>query len=243
MSDKIILKIRNRTAEITLNNPEKLNCMGFEMLHALENALESLENDQNAGVVVFKGAGDRAFSTGADLKEYRRLTPDQEEEWIELGNRLFNRIAGFSKPTVAFLDGYAIGGGLELALTCDFRIGTSATLLSSPELQHGWLPGWGGMTRLRILVGEARAKEIVMLNEKIHSDEAVRLGLLTRVLTKGKEMEELEEILAHLASLNPLAFRLAKSALMDPGRTTGGSDLQFDIMAQKIAGNQSREEE
>ncbi len=241
MSNKIISETRGKTAIITLNNPEKLNCMGFEMLHAISDSLDRVEQDPDLNVLLIKGAGDRAFSTGADLKEFRSLSSEQAEEWIILGNSVFNRIAGFPRPVVALLDGYAIGGGLELALACDIRVGTSQTVISSPELQHGWLPGWGGMTRLRILLGEARAKEVVMLNDKIHADEAMRLGLLTRVLKVGDEEKDLESILFHLASLSPKAFRLAKAALMDPGRTTSGSDLQFDILAMNIANSNTGE--
>ena len=219
MAEKIILQVKGNVAEITLNNPQKLNCIGFEMLRALEQSLEVVADNETVRVLLFKGAGDRAFSSGADLNEYRSLTAEQAEEWILTGNRIFNNIASFPKPTVAFINGYAIGGGLEMALACDFRIGTEKAILSSPELQHGWLPGWGGMTRLRSLVGEARAKEVVMLNEKISATEALRLGLLTRILKDDDEANELPAIIDHLGSLNPAVFRLAKSGLMDADTT------------------------
>ena len=167
MEEKIILEVQGNVARITLNNPLKLNCIGFEMLRTLDHALDEISENELVHVLLIQGAGDRSFSTGADLKEYRSLSTEQGEEWIVVGNQIFNKIESFPKPTVAFINGYAIGGGLEMALACDFRIGTEKAILSSPELQHGWLPGWGGMTRLRNLVGEAKAKEVVMLNEKI----------------------------------------------------------------------------
>lgn len=234
MSKKIILEVNGKVGQITLNNPEKLNCLGFEMLEALDHALLEAASLQELRVLLIKGAGDRAFSTGADLKEFASLTRDQSDRWIRYGNEVFNALETLSIPTVAFIGGYALGGGLELALCCDFRLGTESTIFSSPELQHGWLPGWGGMTRLRRLIGEARAKEVVMLNQKIPAADALRMGLLSRVLTQGSEEEELGAFLEHLASLKPATFSLAKRALMDEGRTTRGSDIDFDTLALQL---------
>jgi len=236
MSKKVLYQEKGSIAELTLNNPEKLNCMGFQMLRELDRVMDELALKETIRVVLILGAGEKAFSTGADLKEFKTLTIDQAEEWIRAGNLLFNKISSLPKPTVAFLDGYVMGGGLELALAWDFRLGTVRTVISSPELQHGWLPGWGGLTRLRLLLGEAKAKEVVMLNERISANEALRLGLITRILKEGSEREELDFFLEHLAKLKPAVFRLAKIALMDRNRTTGDSDIQFDIQAIKITG-------
>ena len=234
MAEKILVTENKGVMEIILNNPEKMNCMGFGMLHALDEAVNRASKDSKVRVALIRGAGERAFSTGADLKEFQNLPDEKADEWIELGNEIFNKIEALPKPTVAYITGYAIGGGLELALACDFRIGTESAVVASVELQHGWLPGWGGMTRLRRLAGEARAKEIVMLCEKIPADRALEMGLLTKVVSDSKE-EELEKILEHLKSLQSKAFKLAKAALIDPARTTDGSDLQFDVLAMNIA--------
>jgi len=234
MPEKVLYQVRGSVAELTLNNPEKLNCMGFEMLRELDRVFSEIGSIDSIRAVLIRGAGERAFSTGADLKEFRSLSTSQAEEWILFGNHLFNKIALLPKPTVALLEGYVMGGGLELALACDFRLGTVRTVISSPELQHGWLPGWGGMTRLRRLLGEAKAKEVVMLNERIPATEALRLGLISRILNEGGEREEVDALMDHLINLKPAAFTLAKAALMDEGRTTEGADLQFDILAMKI---------
>jgi enoyl-CoA hydratase/carnithine racemase len=239
MAGKILTSKKERILEITLNNPEKLNCMGFEMLHALADAVDGALADNGVGALLFRGAGERAFSTGADLKEFQSLSPEKADEWIEFGNRVFNRIDTSPKPTAAFINGYAIGGGLELALACDFRFGTASAVLASVELQHGWLPGWGGMTRLRRLLGEARAKEMVMLCEKIPADRALDMGLLTRVLDEGREEEELNKLIEHLSNLKPAAFKLAKTVLMDPDRSTEGADVQFDVLAMNLANSNS----
>jgi len=233
MSGKIITNLEKGVFEIVLNNPAKLNCMGFQLLKELNDAIVRAENDSDIKAVVFKGAGDRAFSTGADLKEFRTLSDEKAAEWIVFGNEIFNRIENLNKPTVAFINGYAMGGGLELALACDFRIGTETTVICSPELQHGWLPGWGGMTRLRRLIGEIKAKEVVMLCEKISASKALNMGLFNKI--ENAEGEELKKLVSHLCGLKSSAFVLAKMALQNSARTTYGNDIQFDVLALQIA--------
>jgi enoyl-CoA hydratase/carnithine racemase len=235
MTDKILITKRKQALELTLNNPDKLNCMGFEMLRGLDDAVRKAATDPTVRALLIRGTGNRAFSTGADLKEFQSLPQEKTEEWIELGNELFNRIERFPKPTVALINGYAIGGGLELALACDFRLGSTTAVLASTEVQHGWLPGWGGMTRLRRIIGEARAKEVVLLCEKIPAEKALEMGLLTRVLNSGKEDEELDSLLEYLGGLRPDTYKLAKSVLMDPDRRTAGADVQLDVLAMKAA--------
>jgi len=230
---KIICEYINNVAYITLNNPSKLNCMGFQMLNELNNSVAKVEKDDTIKVVVFKGAGEHAFSSGADLKEFQTLPEEKKALWIEFGNEVFNRIENLKKPTIAFINGHAIGGGLELALSCDFRIGIKGTVISSPELQHGWLPGWGGMSRLRRLIGEARAKEVVMLCNKISAADALSFGILSKIDTD--ENEVLNKLISHLSSLKINAFVLAKTALQNPTRSTYGDDIQFDVLAMQIA--------
>lgn len=225
--------------EIILNNPDKMNCMGFEMLYALEDAIRNAATNNDVRAVLIRGAGERAFSTGADLKEFNSLPEEKADKWIEAGNNIFNMIEELPKPCLAFINGYAIGGGLELALACDFRFASKTAVLASVELQHGWLPGWGGMTRLRRFVGEAKAKEIIMLCEKIPAETALEIGLLTRVFRQGTEEEELKSILDHLTQLKSEAFKLAKYALMDQNRTTRGTDIRFDVLAMKLANSQT----
>jgi enoyl-CoA hydratase/carnithine racemase len=229
---KILTRLKNGVFTITLNNPSKLNCIGFDMLYGLDAAIAQAVSDENIKVVMLQGAGDRAFSSGADLNEFRSLTREKANHWIEYGNEVFNKLEKLAKPTVAYIHGYAIGGGLELALACDFRIASNTAVLYSPELQHGWLPGWGGMTRLRRLIGEAKAKEIVMLCAKNDAQASLQYGLLTKVIASEIELNTLLE---HLKSLNSNAFCLAKTALMDEGRSTAGVDVQFDVLAMQIA--------
>lgn len=231
--NKIIFEIKNNVALITLNNPAKLNCMGLELLNELNDAVDKIKRNENVRVLVIQGAGERAFSTGADLKQFTALSEDKLKNWIVFGNEVFNKIEELNKPTIAYINGYALGGGLELALACDFRIGTETTVLGCPELEHGWLPGWGGITRLRRLAGEAKAKEMVMLNQKINANEALQMGLLHRI--DNEKGEQLSLFTEHLKKLKLEAFELAKVALQDENRTTKGADIQFDVMAAQVS--------
>jgi len=235
MSGKILIEKQNGVLTLTLNRPEKLNCIDQEMLQTLENQVDKAAKDAATRVVIFKGAGDRAFSSGADLKAFQALTKEEADEWIIAGNRIFNKVEQLPKPTIAIIQGYALGGGLELALACDFRIGTEEAVVANPELQHGWLPGWGGMARLRRLIGEAKAKEVVLLCEKIPAQEAYRLGLFTKVVSKEEVNKEVEKLTTHFLERSPKAFALAKSVLMDEEHGTSGTGIWFDVLAMNLA--------
>jgi enoyl-CoA hydratase/carnithine racemase len=232
--NKVLVELNEGILTVELNNPAKMNCMGFTMLNQLNEAICEAESSVDVKVVLIKGAGERAFSTGADLKEFKSLKPEEEVRWIELGNAVFNKIESLNIPTVAFINGYAMGGGLELALACDFRVGTPSAVLSSPELQHGWLPGWGGMTRMRRLFGESVAKEVIFLCERIDAEKALQLGILNR-LVENEKSEEFRSMVQHLSSIDSSAFALAKAAINDQSRTTNGADVKFDILAMQLA--------
>lgn len=231
MTDFIVTNLEAGLYTITLNYPQKMNCMGFEMLEGLDNAIDFAKENNGVKVILFRGAGDRAFSTGANIKEFETLEENEVKRWIELGNEINNKIETISKPTVAFINGYAMGGGLELALACDFRLASQTAILSSPEVSNGWLPGWGGMTRVRRLVGEANAKRIVLLCERLDANQALQMGLVTRVVSEN----EVYDFMNTLIGMKPIAYALAKSAVMDATRTTSGSDVDFDVLAVKIS--------
>lgn len=233
-NNKVTVKQKNGILILELNNPSKMNCIGFTMLNELNEAVCKAEENEDVKVVLIKGAGEKAFSTGADLKEFKSLKPKDEVRWIELGNSVFNKIESLNKPTIAFIDGYAIGGGLELALACDIRVGTLKAVLSSSELKHGWLPGWGGMTRMRQLFGESVAKEVIFLCENIDAEKALQLGLLNR-LVENETSDEFTSLIQHLNSIDSSAFSLAKAAIADENRTTNGVDVKFDVLAMQLA--------
>ncbi|MFY0654963.1 MAG: enoyl-CoA hydratase/isomerase family protein [Cyclobacteriaceae bacterium] len=238
MSDTVLTSLQDGVFTLTLNNPSKHNCMGFEMLYALRDAFDEASGNDDVKVVVITGAGEKSFSTGANIKEFNALVDKDVNRWIEDGNKIFNQLEKLGKPTVALINGYAMGGGLELALCCDFRLATTNALLASPELKNGWLPGWGGMARLPRLIGEANAKRVVLLAQHITAEESLSLGLLTKILPEETLDAELQEFIAILKDMKPEIYSMAKDSLMDRTRTTEGTDLHFDIMAVHAARKQ-----
>jgi enoyl-CoA hydratase/carnithine racemase len=227
---------------ITLNRPEKHNCLNREMLQDLDDCLSRVESASDIRVLIVRGEGGKSFSTGADLKEFRQLASKEVAGWIKLGNQLFNRLENLPLVTMAVIEGYAYGGGLELALACDFRLATTNATFCSPELQHGWLPGWGGLSRLRRILGEARAKQLVFLGEVLPADAAERLGLVNWVVTAEEVELRLASVTEQVAKVDPQAMEWGKAALSDPRRTTFGADLQYEVMATRLAREASAEQ-
>ncbi len=229
---KILVDIQNKIATITINNPEKMNCMNMEMLALMEATLNDIKKQKTANVIVITGAGDRAFCSGGNLNDFAKLTEFHEvKNWIKYGNEVFNLLENMPVATVASINGYAMGGGLELALACDLRIAADNAVFSMPELNLGWVPGWGGLTRLRRLIGEARAKELIMLGDRIDGYEAHRIGLIHKVCNKTKLAKMTDDIALRLSKIDPFVLEMSKTALMDHQRTTAANDLIYDSLA------------
>ncbi len=240
MADPIITALDNSVFTVTLNNAAKHNCMGLEMLNQLNEAIQYAHREEAVNVVVIRGAGDRSFSTGANLKEFNALEGKEIDDWILLGHDIFSTLESLPKPTVAYIDGYAMGGGLELALCCDFRLVTEQSVLSFPEVSHGWLPGWGGIPRATRLIGEAGAKRLILLSERLTAQEAYQLGLATRVLNTEEQSAQVTAFTEQLRLIKPATFRLAKSAIR---QVAAGHpvDPHFDVRATHFAKNQKDE--
>jgi len=201
------------TLWITLNRPQRLNTFNDVMLEELADMLQTAENDPSIKCVVITGEGDRAFSAGADVTMFPKLTPTKAEEGARAGQRIFGKVEEMSKPVIAALNGFTLGGGLELALACDFRIAAEHSELGSPEITLGLIPGWGGTQRLVKTVGIARAKELLMLGNRIKADEALRIGLVHKVVHYDKLKQEVAEMAKKLAEGPPIAMKYAKHAI------------------------------
>lgn len=235
-TSNLLSDVDDNILSITLNNPEKHNCFGISELDEMERLLKESESDSDIRAVLFKGAGERSFSTGADLKQFTGLDKKGTFDWIRRGHEVFNYIERYPKPTIAVIQGYALGGGLELALTCDFRIASEDAVFGSPELLHGWLPGWGGIHRLKKIAGQAKTREMIFLAEHISAKEACRFGLISR-LTKKDELEQItSEIIEKLLQLDPDAFAMAKAAISgsDSSGTTSQQEIWFDVLSTLV---------
>lgn len=198
---------------IILNRPHRLNTFNDVLLEELSDMLDTAEKDPSVRCVVITGEGDRAFSAGADVTMFPKATPIMAEEFSRLGQNTFSKVEQMSKPVIAAINGYALGGGLELALSCDFRIAAEHAELGSPEIGLGLIPGWGGTQRLVRIIGLARAKELVMLGTRLKADEALRIGLLHRIVNYEKLKEEVNQTAQKLADGPPIAMKYAKNAL------------------------------
>lgn len=198
---------------ITLNRPHRLNAMTLEMCDEILSAIEEAEADKEVRCVVFTGAGDRAFSVGADLTTFAGVTMMGAVDASAKGHDLMGKIESMPKPTIAAINGFCLGGGLEFASACDFRIAAEHAELGQPEIRLGLIPGWGGTQRLAKLVGLAKAKEFIMVGDRVPAQEALRLGLVHKVVPTQKFKEEVKSFAKKLVEGPPIALGLAKRAL------------------------------
>ncbi|HEW89953.1 MAG TPA: enoyl-CoA hydratase/isomerase family protein [Candidatus Bathyarchaeota archaeon] len=195
---------------IILNRPHRLNAFNDVMISELSEALDKAEEDPGVRCVIITGEGDRAFSAGADVTMFPRLTPDKAVAASRLGQEVFTKIERMSKPVIAAINGYALGGGLELAMACDFRIAAEHAELGNPEIRLGILPGWGGTQRLVRLVGLAKAKELVMLGDRIPAEEALRIRLVNKEVPFEDLRKEARALAKRLCKGPPIALKYAK---------------------------------
>jgi enoyl-CoA hydratase len=198
---------------LTVNRPDAMNALDVDTLTELRDRLREHEEDPETRVVVLTGAGDRAFVAGADIKYMSGLDADEAREWGDLGHEAGRLLETMPKPAIAAVNGFALGGGCELALACDFRYAASTAKLGQPEVNLGIIPGWGGTQRLSRAVGIGTAKELVLTGRMVDADEALRIGLVNAVFEPDELMEQTMERGRALAAKGPLALAAAKAAL------------------------------
>lgn len=200
--------------EVVLHRPEALNALNSQMLDELEAVLQKEAAAKDVRAIVFRGSGEKAFAAGADVREMEALSPWEFYLFLQRGHQVLGALARFPKPTIASIHGYCLGGGLELALACDIRIGSPEARLGFPEVKLGILPGWGGTKRLVDAVGPGRAKELAMTGRMVDGAAAERMGLLHRLAPSREELASLTRSVAgELAGYNPTTLRLIKGAI------------------------------
>ena len=186
--ETVLLDVNAGVATLTINQPKALNALSSAVLADISAAVDVVAADKSARVLVIKGAGDKAFVAGANIKEMSELSPAEGEAFSKAGNDTFSKIANLDIPSIAAVNGFALGGGSELALAADIRIGSTTARLGQPEVGLGIIPGFGGTQRLSRIVGIAKAKELIYTARIVKADEALNMGLLNQVV----EVEELE---------------------------------------------------
>ena len=226
--ETILVERRERVAIITINRPEKRNALNIQTRAEGAAVLDELRSDDDVRVVVFTGAGDKAFIAGADIAEFAQRTAiTQREVMLERG--LFNAVDTFPKPVIAMVNGYCLGGGCELALACDIRVASDKASFGQPEINLGIIPGGGGTQRLTRLVGEGKAMEMILSGEIINADEAFRIGMVNHVVPADQLETRTMEIANRIAEKSPIALRLAKEAVKLASRSNLDEGLRREV--------------
>lgn len=209
----LLLEIDGPLAIVTFNNPKALNALTVAAFEGLERLLAELEEDDSVRVVIITGAGDKAFAAGGDINHLASLDAEKARGFALLAQRVINRIEAFPKPVIAAINGYALGGGCELAMGCDIRVAAETARFGQPEVKLGIIPGFAGTQRLARLVGKGKAKELVFTGEMIDAQEACRIGLVNQVVPKDRLLEEVRALALTMCTRSATAIRLAKEAI------------------------------
>jgi enoyl-CoA hydratase len=209
----LLLETRDRVAFLTINRPDKLNALNDRTMQELEVAFTALADDAAVGGVILTGAGQKAFVAGADIAELSAETPVGGQERSIRGQRVLDRIAHLGKPVVAAVNGFALGGGCELAMACHVRLAAEGARLGTPEVKLGLMCGYGGTQRLARLVGKGRALEILLTGEMMDAAEALRIGLVNQVVPADRLLAESEALLRKMLANGPVSLRFTLEAV------------------------------
>lgn len=209
----VVIEKQGKVAIVTINRPKALNALNSETLKELDYIVDDLENDDAIYAVILTGAGEKAFVAGADITEMKDLNTMEGRKFSILGNKVFRRLENLEKTVIAAVNGFALGGGCELAMACDIRLASEKAKFGQPETGLGITPGFGGTQRLPRLVGTGMAKELIYTGKIIKADEALRIGLVNRVVEVDKLMEEAKNLAETIAANAPIAVKLSKTAI------------------------------
>ncbi len=220
--ENILVEREGGVLVIQLNRPKVLNALNAAMLDELAHAIDEAASDESVRCLVLTGAGDRSFVAGADINELAVQSPVAGREHARRGQRLFDRIERLGKPVIAAVNGFALGGGCELAMACTIRFASETAKFGQPEINLGLIPGYAGSQRLPRLVGRGRALELLLSGHQIPADEAWRIGLVNRVVPAAELMEETKKLAHALAAKAPIAVRYTLDAV------AAGLDMSFE---------------
>ncbi|MGD9694130.1 MAG: enoyl-CoA hydratase/isomerase family protein [Thermoleophilia bacterium] len=234
---------RDGVAILTLNRPEALNAMSVEMLDTLDAHLDAIERDSELRAVVLTGAGDRAFTAGADIRHMQTATPLEARAYAGRGHAVTGRLDALPKPVIAAVNGYALGGGCELALACDIRLASERASFGLPEVNIGIVPGWGGTQRLARTTSPGFAKDIIFTGRQVDAQEALRAGLVNHVYPHGELLERAIALGAEIATKPAWAIASAKEMinLALDGDLRGHLARELDVFSLAFATEDQRE--
>ena len=230
--ENILIEKRGRIAIVTVNRPDKLNALNIPTRREILRAFEQLKTDDEVRVVIITGAGPKSFIAGADINEFAGMTAIKQRDVMKSG-RAFDSVEDFPKPVIAMINGFALGGGCELAMSCDIRVASSSAKLGQPEIKLGIIPGGGGTQRLTRLVGEGKAMELILTGDMISADEAKQLGLVNHVFAPEELEAKTLELANKIAEFSPIALAMAKASVKNAARMNlrEGLDSEIDLFA------------
>ena len=216
---------------VKINRPEKLNAMNIDVAKEIISTFQQLEKDDNVKVIILTGEGEKAFSAGADIEYMSKISAEESERYAKLGQELTATVENITKPTIAAVNGFALGGGCELGMCCDLRLASDNAKIGQPEVTIGIPPGWGGTQRLMRIVGIAKAKELVFSGKAINANSAKEIGLVNHVFEQSALMDESVKMAKIIASNSTLAVHMSKSAI-NKGRN---ADLDTGLGVELLA--------
>jgi len=219
--ENLLLEISEGIATVTINRPSAMNAMTVSTLEELEAVVAEIVRNPDVRAAILTGAGFKAFVAGADIAVMRNMNSTQARDLALQAHRIYAAIERSPKPFIAAVNGYALGGGCELAMACDIRVAAENAKFGQPEINIGILPGFGGTQRLPRLVGKGHALEIILTGEMIDASEALRIGLVNRVVPQGELLEEARKLAGKIAAKGLVAVRLCKEAV--------GNGLEMDL--------------
>ncbi len=235
----LLLEVKDNIATIKLNRPDALNALNTRFFHEMNQMLDEVSKRDDVRAVIITGEG-KAFAAGADIAEMKDMSKEQGRQFSRTGHNVFSKIENFPLPVIAAINGYALGGGFELAAACDFRIASTKAMFGQPEVNLGLIPGFSGTQRLPRLIGEANALYLLMTGSNVDADEALNLGLVQKLVDTDLLMEEAYKITEKIAAKGPKAVKLVKETVRR------GGQLNFhdaEVLESKHFGSLFRTEE
>ncbi|MBZ5520766.1 MAG: enoyl-CoA hydratase/isomerase family protein [Acidobacteriia bacterium] len=211
--DNVKLEKKNKTAYVTIDRPKVLNALNMATMEELRQVFTELKDDREIRVVILTGGGEKAFVAGADINELARSNPVEAKAYTHKGQAVLDLIENLGKPVIACINGFALGGGCEIAMACTMRLASENAKMGQPEVKLGLIPGYGGTQRLPRLIGKGLAMQMVLTGEMISAQEAHRIGLVNEVVAAGKLMARAEEIAGKITGMAPLAIQYCMEAV------------------------------
>lgn len=229
--EEVRVTVEDGIAAATLNRPARYNALGARIANELNAMLDGIEKDSEVRALILTGAGDRAFCSGVDLKERREMDADGRWAHNRALNEFAERLAKLQIPTIAAINGLALGGGFEITLACDFRVAAEQAEFGLPEVGIGIIPGAGGTQRLPRLIGPTKAKDLIFTARRIGAEEALEMGILSRIVPADQLTDAAKEIAGTIAQNSPLAVALAKASIDIGMETSIEQGLRFETAA------------